>query len=298
MPRSGSTLLQKLLMSHSSIASVAEPWLLLPLCYSFKENGLLAEYGHNTYLKGMRSIYENLPAGIEDYRKALNQFCCQIYSRLADGAPYFLDKTPMYFLIINEIAKIFEDAKFIFLVRNPINIFASSISGLRCNSARRLDQIDRILFSGPKNIADGYKDIKVSKYLVSYEDLVTDPQKQLSRLCAFLEIDYQENMLSDWRGITLDGLGDKKIDFYKSIKNDADSWKSVVDTQYRKKRLIRYLQQFPAEYLELGSYNREKLITEARESLPSRLATHEYLYFAEETFIKYLSPLSKGYGMS
>jgi hypothetical protein len=105
-------------------------------------------------------------------------------------------------------------------------------------------------------------------------------------------------MLSDWRGITLDGLGDKKIDFYKSIKNDADSWKSVVDTQYRKKRLIRYLQQFPAEYLELGSYNREKLITEARESLPSRLATHEYLYFAEETFIKYLSPLSKGYGMS
>ena len=187
LPRSGSTLLQKLLMSHSSIASVAEPWLLLPLCYSFKENGLLAEYGHNTYLKGMRSIYENLPAGIEDYRKALNQFCCQIYSRLADGAPYFLDKTPMYFLIINEIAKIFEDAKFIFLVRNPINIFASSISGLRCNSARRLDQIDRILFSGPKNIADGYKDIKVSKYLVSYEDLVTDPQKQLSRLCAFLE---------------------------------------------------------------------------------------------------------------
>ena len=30
LPRSGSTLLQRVLMSHKDIASVAEPWLMLP----------------------------------------------------------------------------------------------------------------------------------------------------------------------------------------------------------------------------------------------------------------------------
>ena len=31
LPRSGSTLLQRILTSHESVASASEPWLLLPL---------------------------------------------------------------------------------------------------------------------------------------------------------------------------------------------------------------------------------------------------------------------------
>ena len=42
LPRAGSTLLQRVLMGHPEIASIAEPWLLLPLMYVQKEHGVLA----------------------------------------------------------------------------------------------------------------------------------------------------------------------------------------------------------------------------------------------------------------
>ena len=44
LPRSGSTLLQRVLMSHNDISSVAEPWILLPQIYSLKKEGTLSEY--------------------------------------------------------------------------------------------------------------------------------------------------------------------------------------------------------------------------------------------------------------
>ena len=45
LPRSGSTMLQRVLVGHSEIESSAEPWLMLPLVYSRRENGITAEYG-------------------------------------------------------------------------------------------------------------------------------------------------------------------------------------------------------------------------------------------------------------
>ena len=45
MPRSGSTLLQKMLMTNSEIASTAEPWLLLPLA-AMQENDNIHAYAN------------------------------------------------------------------------------------------------------------------------------------------------------------------------------------------------------------------------------------------------------------
>ena len=41
---------------------------------------------------------------------------------------YFLDKTPRYYLILKELEQVFPDAKFIFLFRNPVQIYASMLS--------------------------------------------------------------------------------------------------------------------------------------------------------------------------
>ena len=45
-PRSGTTLLQRMLTSHSDIVSVSETWLLLPQFLALKKRGLIAQYNH------------------------------------------------------------------------------------------------------------------------------------------------------------------------------------------------------------------------------------------------------------
>ena len=46
LPRSGSTLLQRMLADNPVIATASEPWFLLPIVYSTKSSGVYAEYSH------------------------------------------------------------------------------------------------------------------------------------------------------------------------------------------------------------------------------------------------------------
>ena len=48
LPRAGSTLIQRVLMSNKDICSVAEPWILLPQIYALKGEGSLSEYSSLT----------------------------------------------------------------------------------------------------------------------------------------------------------------------------------------------------------------------------------------------------------
>ena len=61
LPRSGSTLVQRVLASHAEIATVSEPWLLLPLLYSIREHGIRAEYWHQTAAQAIADFIEELP---------------------------------------------------------------------------------------------------------------------------------------------------------------------------------------------------------------------------------------------
>ena len=45
-----------------------------------------------------------------------------------DDFIYFLDKTPRYYWILNEIHELFPEAKYIYLTRNPINVFSSTMT--------------------------------------------------------------------------------------------------------------------------------------------------------------------------
>ena len=129
LPRSGSTLLQRILMSHSQICSIAEPWILLPQFYMLKKNGTLSDYSSLTAYKAVTDFVENLPKKHKDYKNSLRDFVLDLYQKQCqNNERYFLDKTPRYYLIIDEIIDLFPDAKFIFLFRNPVHIYASSIN--------------------------------------------------------------------------------------------------------------------------------------------------------------------------
>jgi len=139
LPRSGSTLLQRILMGHSKISSIAEPHFLLPLILATKKEGTLTKYSHLASYRGINDMINNLPDKKNEYYKYLNEFSSNIYNALSkNDSIYFLDKTPRYVWVIPEIAKIFPEAKFVFLFRNPVQIYASILTTFSNNRFNKI----------------------------------------------------------------------------------------------------------------------------------------------------------------
>ena len=73
--------------------------------------------------------------------------------------------------------------------------------------------------------------------LLRYEDIVKEPEEYVSRICAFLGVEYNENLLD--LSLYKDGRGNpwKQNTSYKDIKSrrinagSVDRWKEILDTQ-------------------------------------------------------------------
>jgi len=67
------------------------------------------------------------------------------------------------------------------------------------------------VFIGPKAVSEGIEEIKGKCYIVKYEELVENPEKELTQLCDYIGIDYSEEMLSyTFRERDYGRLGDRK----------------------------------------------------------------------------------------
>jgi len=126
LPRSGSTLLQRILSTHPDISSKSELWFLLPHVEALKNKYTFSQYSNISLKTATGALLEQLPEGEGDYYQAIRELGDYLYGRLAkNNEKYVLDKTPRYYLIIEEIVKIYPDARFIFLFRNPLATAAS-----------------------------------------------------------------------------------------------------------------------------------------------------------------------------
>ena len=264
LPRSGSTLLQRILMSHDQIASVAEPWILLPYLYTFRHNGILAEYSHTTSYHSIHDFIDNLPGKQADYLKELRAFTFALYEKhCTHGEQYFLDKTPRYYHIIKEISTLFPEAKFIFLFRNPVHIFSSIMETWLENKFKNLYKFHIDLIEGPALLAEGYKLLGKKAISVRYEDMVGDPGRIIKYICSYLEIDYNQKMLSAFsfqntRGRLGDPIG---VHLYKHISTASlNKWQDTFASSYRKKVIKNYILNIDKDVFNLMGYDRNEIL--------------------------------------
>jgi hypothetical protein len=244
LPRSGSTLLQRILAYHPDIATVSETWILLPLAYTLKSSGIFAEYNPLSQFRALEALYGELPGGKKDYHKAIKAFADTIYAKLSGNeSRYFLDKTPRYYLILDEIADIFEDSKMIFLFRHPLAVLSSmiqSFNGGRLGDYRH--HIDAV--EGPHLLAAGYRKYGNSAIAVQYEDMVSRPDDTIQRLCSYLEIEYVPSMVADFNRVQLGGVMGDAIgsrQYNKVETGSHEKWKTVFGTVYRRNYARRYI---------------------------------------------------------
>ncbi|MBD0404481.1 sulfotransferase [Flammeovirga sp. EKP202] len=271
-PRAGSTFLQRILSNHSKIHTVGEPWFLLPIIYNDFDlqvhnrkfyNATWANLAINSFLeehKDIQCILKQHYLGL--YKKITTDLA------LKNDKFIFIDKTPRYYYIIDSLVKEFPKSKFIILTRNPLDVFYSILKTWVKGNYFLLSRYQDDLFKALTYL----KKIKSAENIlrVSYEDLLQETNTEVNRICNFLGISFEKEILDisqdkKWR------LGDPNMNKKKVIDNsNTKKWKNSLSPQ-EWRLLNAYIHSLDQEaFIKLG-YDLDKTIDDVAKIKPSKL---------------------------
>jgi hypothetical protein len=189
--RSGSTLLRMILNSHSELYAPHELHL----------TKLKATLGDKYVTDAMHEL------GFTE-----QELTHLLWDRLLDaalarsGKRTLVEKTPHHSFMWSRIARCWPDSRFIFLLRNPAAI---------CQSWRkaRPRYTDEELFTRVLRYTGSVQEARrtLPGHTIRYEDLVADPETEIRKVCAFLGVEFEPDMLDYGKhqhGRIKSGLGD------------------------------------------------------------------------------------------
>lgn len=273
LPRSGSTLTQRILASHPEVWTASESHLLLPYLYTLREEGVYSEYSHRYTVRGIRSLYENLPNGKDEYLEEVKNLVLRIFTKISgtsDG--YFVDKAGAYHLIADEIINLFGDAKIIFLWRNPLAVIASLMESWG-HGRWNLHEHYIYLFEGLPQLIATYLRHKEKVLSFRFEDLLLDPEDQCGRLFRYLGLTFSKEFLTSFAEVELQGdLGDQPgMRRYQELSREPlTKWRATLSNPIRKLWCKRYLRFIGQERLATMGYDLGQLEAEL-EAVPMTL---------------------------
>lgn len=265
LPRSGSTLLQRLLARNKGIATCDEPWLLLPLLSAFDTERVAANHDQTVLVRALEDLRDRLPTGQAGWDQAVRSFAHDVYGQVAGEAEFFLDKTPRYSIYAEDILRIFPEARFIVLWRDPLAIIQSindTWGGGRWSIHRHsVDLFDamaatiRAVQSHPDRIL-----------ALRYENLLENPETAIEEIWSGLGL--LTDSLRD-TDIKLDGrMGDPKRHVAgRAVSAQSTDWRKRPVSILRKWWMRRYIHWLGSERMSVMGYDFEAFSSEL-EALP------------------------------
>jgi hypothetical protein len=195
-PRAGSTYLQGLLSNNDEVSTTSEPWLMLKLAPLFKPE--LCQTSYN-YIQTERaySAYADGFDGKLDLKEEVKMLALKHYDLTKGKAAFFLDKTPRYWEILDELIVIFPKAYFIVLLRNPIDVLKSMIQTWNLNDLEKLENLKRDILLAPEMLLKScvnYQNMQ-NFQVVHYENLIRDKAIEVSNLYQWLNIKFDPLVL-------------------------------------------------------------------------------------------------------
>lgn len=209
--RSGSTLLTSLLSNHANVIAPEESRFVQELYYAFgkvkkwtpaKKDAFLQEVfrGFEPLDIDKNILKERLHKQSENCR--LSDMLRQVYLSIVQKEEksiikIIIDKNPKYTFFLRELVKIFPEAKFVHLTRDFRDTYLSfkRVQGMSGERKNVSFQVARWVYYH-KEILRFKKNLPSHAYFhLRYEDLVRQPEDSLKKLCTFLNIDFQEDML-------------------------------------------------------------------------------------------------------
>ena len=210
-PRSGSTLLMRMLSSHSAIYSRPEPHVFGPLAHlGYFDTVEKAPFDQFQAADAMRAIVADLPRGEEDYVDACRAYVDVLYGRLLEarggGKRFFLDKTPANALVLPFITRLYPKARYVVLTRHPAAVFSSFANSFFDGDFAAAERFNPILDRYVPAMARLLREAAVPLVQVGYERLVSAPDAEMRRVCEFLGLEFEPAMI-DYGKQTFAGAG-------------------------------------------------------------------------------------------
>jgi hypothetical protein len=264
LPRSGSTLLQRMLATHPEVATSSEPWILLPQLYALRPYAAQAEYGHRTAARALHDFCDVLPGGRDAYLAEVRRTVLALYEQAADGATWFLDKTPRYHLVVDDVMELFPEARFVFLWRHPLAVAASVIESFG-RGHWNLDRYSVDLYSGLERLVAAQARNDPRARSVRYEDLVADPEGTTAVVFELLGLPPVTDAAARFTEVDLAGrMGDRTgRKRYDTVTEDSVSrWRQTMSNPLRKRWCARYLRFIGPDRLRAMGYDPDDVARE------------------------------------
>jgi hypothetical protein len=269
--RSGSTLVQRIVAAHEGVATAPEPWILLPHAYTLRRQGVDAEYFQHLLATAVEDFATRLPQGEADYLEGIREFALGLYELAGDeGATHFVDKSPPYCLVAEEIMRIFPEGKFVFLWRNPLSVIASMIETW---GPWRPTFMTADLFVGMPRLVAARQAHRSRSHAIRFEDAVSGDRGTWAALMEYLGIEFDETALSGFAAVEVEGrMGDPTgRRAYSSLSSDPEGkWRATLANPVRREWCRRYLRFLGEERLAEMGYDLRQLTAELNELPASR----------------------------
>ncbi len=197
-PRSGSTLTARMLGAHSAIHAPSEPHLIPPLAHlGYGERVEKAPYDPIITQIGLREFVGLLPGGEADWFAAQRAMTDRLYEGVLtpSGRSLFLDKTPAYALVLDYLAKLYPEARYVVLTRNPMAVWSSVIDSFFDGDHEAAHRHNPVVERYVPAIARFLRERPVPLLHVRYEEIVQAPEEQMQKVCDFLGLSFEPGMV-------------------------------------------------------------------------------------------------------
>jgi hypothetical protein len=274
-PRSGTTLLMRMLSSHSQIYSRAEPHLLTPLAHlGYFDTVDAAPFDHLQAAQAAKELVAELPRGEEDYLDACRAYVDVLYGRLlaskGSGKRFFLDKTPANALVLPFITKLYPKAHYVVLTRHPAAVFSSYANSFFDGDYEAARRFNPILNRYVPAMARLLREQRVPLVHVRYERLVQHPEAEMRRVCEFLELPFEPRMIEyGEHNFESRGLGDpiSVSRHSRPVTGSVDRWADELAADAAKADIVGdMIATIDDEDLETWGFSRATFFTPVEQS--------------------------------
>ena len=265
-PRSGTTLLQRMLDAHPEVAVAPETFFIRNLWRRRKEFDPDWERGGRARLVDLLAQTPELQEmGLDrdaideesrsvDWLSALFTALLRRFAR-DRGASVVGEKTPNHLLYMRTLERLFPACRFVHIVRDPRAVVDSWSRVPWSNGSVRADaEVWRKYMAAARERPPRDRDRLVS---LRYERLVAEPEAELKRICDFLDIAYDERMLR-YHELEADTVNAEREPWKENAlapvsADSVDAWKDRMDpTAVRDTEAVVWFEMLRLRYPPVG----------------------------------------------
>lgn len=184
LPRTGTTLTERIVSSHSEVESAEETFLLQMMIQ--RTSGIQSREGMT------EAMIE--AAAKKDIRLIADGYMNAVDYKLSDR-PYFIEKLPENYLYLGFIAKAYPNALIIHLKRNPMDSCFAMFKQSFFKYAYTLDSLGQYYVAYDR-LRSHWQDVLADRVIeLEYESLVADQEGQIRRLLDELGLGFEQACL-------------------------------------------------------------------------------------------------------